>query len=187
MLFKVGYVVTRQSGLFSLPVLRRIRNYFYCDHLKTADVNVDDFVRIGPAHRTSEMKLKVGTGLRVGRNAELDSSGGLFIGDRVTVSEDAKIYTHDHVINGGLTDWRKNGPKTSPLVIEQDAWIGAGAIVLSSVSRIGRGAVIAAGSIVRHDVPDLTIVAGNPARVVKSRHVVDEAFECEPVTARKST
>lgn len=49
------------------------------------------------------------------------------------------------------------------------AWIGHGAVILPSVVRVGRGAVVAAGSIVVRDVPDYAVVAGNPARVVKMR------------------
>jgi len=52
------------------------------------------------------------------------------------------------------------------LVIEDDAWIGFKATILKGV-HIGRGAIVAAGSVVTHDVPAWTIVAGNPARVVK--------------------
>jgi acetyltransferase-like isoleucine patch superfamily enzyme len=58
-----------------------------------------------------------------------------------------------------------------PVSIEDDAWIGAAAIVLRGVT-IGRGAVIAAGSVVTSDVPPMTIVAGNPARRIRD---VDES------------
>lgn len=53
-----------------------------------------------------------------------------------------------------------------PVVIEDAVWIGANAIVLPGV-RIGRGSVVAAGSVVARDVPPMTVVAGNPAQVVK--------------------
>jgi acetyltransferase-like isoleucine patch superfamily enzyme len=56
-------------------------------------------------------------------------------------------------------------PKTAPVVIDEDAFIGARAIILKGV-HIGRGAVIGAGAVVAADVPELSIVAGNPARTV---------------------
>ena len=171
---KFGYVLTRSSGLFSLPLLNKVRDACYAAHLKTSDIHVDDFVRIGPAHATPQASLKVGKGLRVSRNCEVDSSGGMIIGERVTISEDAKVYTHDHVIDDGEIDWRKNGLKTSPLEICDDAWIGAGAIVLPSVSRIGRGAVIASGAVVRADVADLAVVVGTPAKEVRRRRIKEE-------------
>ena len=56
---------------------------------------------------------------------------------------------------------------SQPVVIEDEAWIGAQVTILAGV-RIGRGAVIGAGSVVTSDVPPATIVAGNPARVVRT-------------------
>lgn len=53
-----------------------------------------------------------------------------------------------------------------PVVIEDAVWLGANAIVLPGV-RIGRGSVVAAGSVVAHDVPPMVVVSGNPARIVK--------------------
>jgi len=55
---------------------------------------------------------------------------------------------------------------SSPIVIEDCVWLGAGCIVLPGVT-IGRGAVVGAGSVVTKDVPPMAIVAGNPARVVR--------------------
>jgi acetyltransferase-like isoleucine patch superfamily enzyme len=54
-----------------------------------------------------------------------------------------------------------------PIVIEDQVWIGARAMIMKGV-RIGRGSIVAARSVVTHDVPPLSIVAGNPAKVVKT-------------------
>ena len=51
-----------------------------------------------------------------------------------------------------------------------DAWIGFNSIILKGVT-VGRGAVVGAGSVVTNDVPDHTVVAGNPARVIKKLDV----------------
>lgn len=56
-----------------------------------------------------------------------------------------------------------------PLEIGHDVWIGANAIILPGVSRIGNGAVIGAGSVVTKDVGPYEIVAGNPARAIRMR------------------
>lgn len=59
-----------------------------------------------------------------------------------------------------------------PIVIEDDVWIGAGCIILPG-RRIGTGSVVGAGSVVVSDVPPWSVVAGNPARVVKERRSGD--------------
>ena len=58
------------------------------------------------------------------------------------------------------------GELHGPIAIEDDAWLGAGVIVLPNVT-IGRGAVVGAGAVVTRDVPSFTVVAGVPARPIK--------------------
>jgi maltose O-acetyltransferase len=57
----------------------------------------------------------------------------------------------------------------SPLLIDDDVWIGARAMILPGCQHIGKGVIIGAGSVVTKDVPDYAIVGGNPARVIKYR------------------
>ncbi|RAI44905.1 chloramphenicol acetyltransferase [Rhodoplanes roseus] len=66
--------------------------------------------------------------------------------------------------------WRRSHAVT----LGHDVWIGHGAIVLAGRS-VGTGAVVAAGAVVTHDVPDYTIVGGNPARVIRRRFPQDIA------------
>jgi acetyltransferase-like isoleucine patch superfamily enzyme len=58
------------------------------------------------------------------------------------------------------------------VIIDDDAWIGAGALVLKGV-HIGRGAIVAAHSVVTKDVPPFVLVAGSPARVVRKLEGTD--------------
>ena len=71
--------------------------------------------------------------------------------------------THDHT---GPAMWRT--VVTRSIHIEEDAWIGAHAVILPGVT-VGRGAVVGAGSVVTHDVPPYAIVAGVPARILRYR------------------
>jgi len=64
--------------------------------------------------------------------------------------------------------------KRSQLVIEDEAWIGANVIILESVNRVGKGAVVAAGAVVVKDVPDMAIVGGVPAKNIGTRDKENE-------------
>lgn len=65
-----------------------------------------------------------------------------------------------------------------PVVIEEDVWVGARAMILKGV-RIGRGAIIAAGAVVTRSVPPYAVAGGVPARVIKFRWPVDEILRHE--------
>ena len=63
-----------------------------------------------------------------------------------------------------------------PIIIEDDVWIGTGAIILKGV-RIGEGAIIASGALVNKDVPGYSIVGGVPAKVLKMRFTDEQIIE----------
>jgi len=114
------------------------------------------------------------------------SRSSITIGNNVTIAWGGTIYDHNsHSLNyldrrkdieNLMSDLKENRShvyskdwsvvKTKPIVIKDDAWIGMNVIILKGVT-IGRGAVVGAGSVVTNDVPDWTVAAGNPARVVK--------------------
>jgi acetyltransferase-like isoleucine patch superfamily enzyme len=94
--------------------------------------------------------------------------GGVTIGDRTLIGFGAKIISGNHRMPEGRARIHRAGYVREPIVIGQDVWIGANAVVLPGIA-IGDGAVVAAGSIVTKDVAPYTIVGGNPARVIKER------------------
>jgi virginiamycin A acetyltransferase len=77
--------------------------------------------------------------------------------------------THPFFYNSKLKLIKKDLISTSRVIIGNDVWIGMNVIILPSVSYIGDGVVIGAGSIVTKDIPPFAVVAGNPARVIKYR------------------
>ena len=90
------------------------------------------------------------------------------IGDRVLVGGNASIVDFDfHPLTpeGRAEDF--NAGAATPIVIEDDVFVGMEALILKGVT-IGEGAVVGAGAVVTQDVPPRTVVAGNPATVVRS-------------------
>lgn len=89
--------------------------------------------------------------------------GGIRIGNGVMIAPKVSLVTGGHPLP--LAE-RREYLSYAPIVIEDDVWIGAAAVVTQGVT-IGAGAVIAAGAVVTRDVPAGTVVAGVPARVIK--------------------
>ncbi|MGW6287340.1 DapH/DapD/GlmU-related protein [Streptomyces sp. NPDC055107] len=89
--------------------------------------------------------------------------GGIRIGNGVMIAPKVSLITGGHPLP--LAE-RREYLSYAPIVIEDDVWIGAAAVVTQGVT-IGAGAVIAAGAVVTRDVPAGTVVAGVPARVIK--------------------
>jgi acetyltransferase-like isoleucine patch superfamily enzyme len=90
------------------------------------------------------------------------------IGEGVMIAPNCVLYSYNHGILPNKTIRSQPLESKGPIIIEEEAWIGVSATILSGV-RIGKGAVVGAGAVVMKDVPDGAIVGGNPARVIKMR------------------
>jgi len=152
-------------------------------------------VRILP---TSAGAIRIGDGFRILRNATLNTlgqSGQIRIGNGVHVGEGTIISSHcrveiengviigpasmivdvDHACSDLTVPIRKQRLISQPIRIKEGAWIASHCVILKGVT-IGRGAVVGAGSVVTHDVPDYAIVVGVPARIIRMRgQMMDEA------------
>ena len=95
---------------------------------------------------------------------ELAEEGNVTIGDRASFGPNVTIVTSSHPNESQIRDVAP--VSRGPVVVEADAWIGAGAVILPGV-RIGRGAVVGANAVVTKDVARLNVVAGQPARVIR--------------------
>jgi acetyltransferase-like isoleucine patch superfamily enzyme len=111
----------------------------------------------------SPEQLELGDRVDIGEFTHIRANGGVRIGDRVLIAAHVTITSREHPVE--LPRWSVT--KDAPIVIEDDVWIGAGAIVLPGVT-IGRGSVVAAGAVVTADVPPFTVVGGVPARTIKA-------------------
>ena len=112
-------------------------------------------------------------GVRLGNRVEVNNfcivndTGGVDIGECTVIGPGARIISYQHRYARGATI-QSQPVDARPIRIGRDVWLGANAIVLSGVT-IGDGAVVAAGAVVRDDVPDYAVVAGVPAVVKKMR------------------
>lgn len=135
---------------------------------------------------TDGARVHIGAGVHVGRRVKIVARGGtITIGDHVHIGDGSIIVAQESISIGHSTllaeyvvirdqdhstaerPIRDAGFYTGPVVIGDDVWIGAKATILKGVS-IGDGAVVAAHALVNHDVPAKTLVAGVPAKAIKS-------------------
>jgi len=110
--------------------------------------------------------IHIGRDSLIGELNVLRGQGGITIGDRVYTAPLVQILAVNHVFDDPAQPIIEQGITAEGITIEDDAWIGAGAIVTDGV-RIGQGAVVAAGSVVTAEVPAHTVVGGAPARVLR--------------------
>lgn len=89
----------------------------------------------------------------------------VIIGDRVAIAQRVTIVTASDPNYSRL--YEHIPPIRGKVLIEDDAWIGAGVILLPDIT-VGRGSIVAAGAVVNRDVPPFTVVGGVPARVIKT-------------------
>jgi maltose O-acetyltransferase len=108
--------------------------------------------------------LIIGSNSVINNNCRLDSRGKLTIGDNVSISNDVIILTADHDLNSSSFEGRNK-----EVIIENYVWIGTRAMILPGVL-IGKGAVIAAGTIVTKNIEPYNVVAGIPAKMINIRN-----------------
>lgn len=137
-------------------------------------------LHVGPWSRIwAPFNLKIGKSVYIGKHVTIEVDGT--IGNGVLIANNVGIVgRRDHdawdvgvpVARAGWVGMAADSLST-PVVIEDDVWIGFGAVILSGV-HIGTSAIVAAGSVVTGDVAPNAIVSGNPASFKKSRFVDDE-------------
>ena len=116
----------------------------------------------------------IGAGLTMGDNSNIGPynyigcSGKITIGNNVMLAPRVSIYAENHVFDHPELLIRDQGVEKKEVIIEDDCWIAANSIILAGVT-IGQGSVVAAGSVVTENVPAYSVVAGVPAKFIKSR------------------
>mgnify|MGYP006092785351 len=128
------------------------------------------------------VRNKIGQGAMIGSGSNIimgsDSSIGkdciishAHIGSNVMMGEHVVFYAANHNFKNRFKPMALQGMNKPRIIkIEDDVWLGAFSIILPSCSFIGKGAIVAAGSVVTKDVPSFAIVGGNPAKIIKYRN-----------------
>lgn len=124
----------------------------------------ETFVLIPPFHATGGTNTRIGRNVFINQNCTFYDLGGIDIADDVMIGPNVSIITSSHPIEPAQ---RRDGVIASPVAIEKNVWIAAGAILIGGVT-VGENSVVAAGSVVTKDVPPNTLVAGNPAHIIRS-------------------
>ncbi len=157
--------------------LRRIQTRIYLS-CKSQYLSHGDDIHIGKGTRLwAPKKLRIGNGVYIGKQVHIEAN--CEIGDYCLLANRVAIVgRHDHDFSAigfpvRYAPWVGSRRFPSPYadekaVIESDVWLCYGVIVLTGVT-VGRGAIVAAGSVVTKDIPPYSIAAGVPARVVGQR------------------
>jgi len=135
------------------------------------NVSLDEDVYVG--HQAIlkgyyQNQLQIGAGSWIGQAAFLHSAGGLTVGKRVGIAPHVCILTSKHADPGRDLPIMDGALELAPVTLEDGCDVGIGAIILPGVT-VGEGAQVGAGAVVTRSVPPLSVVAGNPARVLRQR------------------
>ena len=136
------------------------------------DIGANTFVMHGSILHVYNFRALPNAGIRIGRDSligeynVLRGQGGIQIGERVYTSPMVQMLAVNHIFDDPTRPFVEQGITAQGIVVENDVWIGSGAILTVGV-RVGKGAVVAAGAVVNQDVPPHTLVGGVPARVIR--------------------
>ncbi|KAK4184414.1 trimeric LpxA-like protein [Podospora australis] len=125
----------------------------------------------GPIRVDMGFNLKFGKQVYVNFNSIWLDTCTITVGDRTLIGPNCSFYTATHPIDPYQRNGLRGPEGGKPIVIGEDCWFGGSVVVLPGVT-IGRGVTVGAGSVVTKDVPDFVVVAGNPAKIIRT---LDEA------------
>lgn len=125
---------------------------------------LDESLRVMPPFYTNFGRFTtIGKNVFINHACSFLDMGGITIEDNVLIGPKVNIVTENHPEDPA----KRSSLVTKPVLIKNNAWIGAGANILPGVT-VGKNAIVAAGAVVTKDVPDNTVVGGVPAKFIKS-------------------
>lgn len=138
----------------------RIDVFPYSEFTLGKGSTIEDFCTVNNAVG----KIRIGNNSRVGIGSVL--IGPVIIGDEVRLAQNVVISALNHNYTDIAQPISKQGVTTQTVFIDDETWIGANAVILPDVF-IGKHCIVAAGSVVTKNVPSYSVVAGNPAKLIK--------------------
>ncbi len=189
--FYLKLFLDKSKGMIFLGRRTSIR---HCNKIRCGNsVNIGDYVEINSlsingVHLGNNVTIKrggiidctgvlsnIGDSLHIGDNVGISENvfiqvrGAVVIGNDVIIGPNVSIFSENHLHGDLVLPIRIQGVSRLGVEIEEGAWIGARSIILDGV-KIGKNAIIAAGSVVTKDVEEFSVVGGVPARFIKSRY-----------------
>lgn len=147
-------------------VVKKIRGWYYSRLVQDAGRNLraSDGVRLN-----NPIMISIGDDCYLGSGVQFYPwNACISIGNDVLIAAGVRMITRKHGFGMTGRPMSQQGYTNAPIVIEDDVWVGFGAVILPGVT-IGRGSIVGAGAVVTKDVEPYTVVAGVPARVIKER------------------
>lgn len=175
--FFVGSFVTlRNRRLIHIGRGSTIGNSALIDGLSLNGVVIGERVNIGPYTiiEATGVVSNIGVGCQIGDNTGIGAfsfigaAGGVNIGKNVIMGQYVSFHSENHCFDDLDRPIKTQGVVRSGIVIEEDCWIGAKVTFLDGC-HVGKGSIIAAGAVVRGNIPPYSIAAGVPAAIVRSR------------------
>ena len=141
----------------------RARNMFK----QFSSIGVDSFVDLNVIIHYPE-NIKIGSKVFIGRNSILAAYDQITIGDNCAIAAGCKLISGNHSYSKPINDQELEDYILDPIKLERDVWLGYDSIILPGVT-LGKGCVVAAGSVVNSSFSEYSVIAGVPAKLVKKR------------------
>lgn len=167
------YYLLRFSGSIKAFGKNSILKGFKCRSFKGSSKRLKIIL-----HESANIKYNViiqGSGtFELGKNSYLSHNTIIGVNDEIIIGNNVMVAAHvsirdsDHEFSDLTIPMIKQGITSAPIRIQDDVWIGHGAVITKGIT-IGRGAIIGANAVVTKDVPELAIVGGVPAKLIRYR------------------
>ncbi|MEH7299390.1 acyltransferase [Neobacillus drentensis] len=170
-------VSIKQAKFIKVGKNFKAEDYSEIQGLSQNGINIGDNVTVGrfamirpSGYYSGELGygLTIGNSSAIGALCYIGCAGEINIGNNVMLGPNVNIIAENHVFDDISIPIKKQGVVQKGIIIEDDCWIGSGATILDGV-KVGKGSVIAAGSVVTKDVPPFSVVGGIPAKLIKTR------------------